>query len=331
MTSTSPGRGPRRALTVTRVRASRLVATGLGAVTAITVAACTVTEPDRAARPDDPGAGRGAGRAHGRLVGRGHATEPSGRGRRRGRRQGRGRGRRVGAAAAGPHHPRHRAPPASDPRPGDRAAERGPGRHHCSGPGRPRAARRTPRGAVADRRRGRPCGPAGPRPRRGRPRERGRPHGPDRPGGRDRPPAAAEPLPPDDAGPGEGARRRRGGAAERRGRHHADARRHRPAGALAPLAPRLRRADLTVGNLESTLSRAGAPTQGGDSFGADPGIVGPLRRAGPRRALAGQQPRRGLRRVRDAHHGAAAPRRRAATVRRRPGHARRGPARGPHP
>lgn len=53
-----------------------------------------------------------------------------------------------------------------------------------------------------------------------------------------------------------------------------------PAGALAPLAPRLRRADLTVGNLESTLSRAGAPTQGSDSFGADPGVVGPLRRSG---------------------------------------------------
>jgi hypothetical protein len=53
-----------------------------------------------------------------------------------------------------------------------------------------------------------------------------------------------------------------------------------PAGALAPLSPRLRRADLTVGNLESTLSRAGPPTQGGDSFGADPSVVGPLRRAG---------------------------------------------------
>jgi poly-gamma-glutamate synthesis protein (capsule biosynthesis protein) len=53
-----------------------------------------------------------------------------------------------------------------------------------------------------------------------------------------------------------------------------------PAAALAPLAPRLRGADVTVGNLESTLSRAGAPTQGGDSFGADPGVVEPLRRAG---------------------------------------------------
>ncbi len=53
-----------------------------------------------------------------------------------------------------------------------------------------------------------------------------------------------------------------------------------PAGALRPLAPRLRRADLTVGNLENTLSRAGPPQQGGDSFGADPGVVRLLLRAG---------------------------------------------------
>jgi poly-gamma-glutamate synthesis protein (capsule biosynthesis protein) len=49
---------------------------------------------------------------------------------------------------------------------------------------------------------------------------------------------------------------------------------------LAATAPRLRRADLTVGNLESTLSRAGAPTQGGDSFGADPAAGRALREAG---------------------------------------------------
>ena len=45
-----------------------------------------------------------------------------------------------------------------------------------------------------------------------------------------------------------------------------------PTRALAPLASRLRAADLTVGNLESTLSRNGAPTQGGDSFAA-PGVL----------------------------------------------------------
>jgi hypothetical protein len=49
---------------------------------------------------------------------------------------------------------------------------------------------------------------------------------------------------------------------------------------LAATAPRLRRTDLTVGNLESTLSRAGAPTQGGDSFGADPSAAHALREAG---------------------------------------------------
>ena len=39
--------------------------------------------------------------------------------------------------------------------------------------------------------------------------------------------------------------------------------------ALRPLSDRLRSADVTVGNLESTLSRDGTPHQGGDSFGAD--------------------------------------------------------------
>jgi len=42
------------------------------------------------------------------------------------------------------------------------------------------------------------------------------------------------------------------------------------AGALRPMAERLAAADITVGNLESTLSQLGPPTQGGDSFGADP-------------------------------------------------------------
>ena len=52
------------------------------------------------------------------------------------------------------------------------------------------------------------------------------------------------------------------------------------AAALAPMAPLLRRADLTIGNLESTLSRAGAPTQGDDSFGGDASLVRLLRGAG---------------------------------------------------
>ncbi len=45
-------------------------------------------------------------------------------------------------------------------------------------------------------------------------------------------------------------------------------------------AGRLAAADLTVGNLECTLSRAGPPTQGGDSFAADPAVLGALRGAG---------------------------------------------------
>jgi poly-gamma-glutamate capsule biosynthesis protein CapA/YwtB (metallophosphatase superfamily) len=53
-----------------------------------------------------------------------------------------------------------------------------------------------------------------------------------------------------------------------------------PAPALRPTARRLARADVTVGNLENTLSRAGAPAQGGDSFAADPAVVEGLREAG---------------------------------------------------
>jgi poly-gamma-glutamate capsule biosynthesis protein CapA/YwtB (metallophosphatase superfamily) len=41
-----------------------------------------------------------------------------------------------------------------------------------------------------------------------------------------------------------------------------------PAAALRPLARHLATADLTIGNLESTLSTAGPPQQGGDSFAA---------------------------------------------------------------
>ncbi len=50
--------------------------------------------------------------------------------------------------------------------------------------------------------------------------------------------------------------------------------------ALRPMQRRLASADLTVGNLESTLSRAGAPTQGGDSFAVDPRVTRGLRDAG---------------------------------------------------
>ena len=53
-----------------------------------------------------------------------------------------------------------------------------------------------------------------------------------------------------------------------------------PARALAPMAALIRRADLAVGNLESTLSTRGAPTQGNDSFGGSPALVGLLQRAG---------------------------------------------------
>jgi poly-gamma-glutamate capsule biosynthesis protein CapA/YwtB (metallophosphatase superfamily) len=49
---------------------------------------------------------------------------------------------------------------------------------------------------------------------------------------------------------------------------------------LRPTAKRLGATDITVGNLESTLSRAGAPRQGSDSFGADPRVLTGLRLAG---------------------------------------------------
>jgi poly-gamma-glutamate capsule biosynthesis protein CapA/YwtB (metallophosphatase superfamily) len=53
-----------------------------------------------------------------------------------------------------------------------------------------------------------------------------------------------------------------------------------PAAALTPMRRLLRSADLTVGNLESTLSTDGAPTQGGDSFGGSPALVPVLADAG---------------------------------------------------
>ncbi|WP_243060533.1 CapA family protein [Nocardioides sp. SR21] len=50
--------------------------------------------------------------------------------------------------------------------------------------------------------------------------------------------------------------------------------------ALRPMADRLESADITIGNLESTLSDAGTPTQGDDSFHADPAVREDLLRAG---------------------------------------------------
>ncbi len=52
-----------------------------------------------------------------------------------------------------------------------------------------------------------------------------------------------------------------------------------PGHALRAMASRLRSADIAVGNLESTLSEAGAPTQD-DAFAADPRVARGLRRVG---------------------------------------------------
>jgi poly-gamma-glutamate synthesis protein (capsule biosynthesis protein) len=66
------------------------------------------------------------------------------------------------------------------------------------------------------------------------------------------------------------------------GRRVGDAlqRRGDPSAVFRPLAKRLASADITVGNLESTLSKSGAPRQGGDSFGADSSVLAGLRLAG---------------------------------------------------
>ena len=58
------------------------------------------------------------------------------------------------------------------------------------------------------------------------------------------------------------------------------ARRDDPTAVFRPLAKRLDSADITVGNLESTLSKAGPPTQGTDSFGADDSVLEGLKLAG---------------------------------------------------
>jgi poly-gamma-glutamate capsule biosynthesis protein CapA/YwtB (metallophosphatase superfamily) len=64
------------------------------------------------------------------------------------------------------------------------------------------------------------------------------------------------------------------------GRRVGDRHRGNPGAPLAPLGKRLARADITVGNFESTLSAAGSPTQGGDSFAASPRVRPALRAAG---------------------------------------------------
>ncbi len=53
-----------------------------------------------------------------------------------------------------------------------------------------------------------------------------------------------------------------------------------PSYPLRPMQRRLRSADITVGNLEGTLSDDGPPLQGGDSFHADPRVRSGLRDAG---------------------------------------------------
>ena len=53
-----------------------------------------------------------------------------------------------------------------------------------------------------------------------------------------------------------------------------------PASPLRFMADRIRSADLAVGNLESTLSDAGPPQQGDDSFAAPPGTLPGLERLG---------------------------------------------------
>jgi len=53
-----------------------------------------------------------------------------------------------------------------------------------------------------------------------------------------------------------------------------------PFAPLKPTAKQLTAADLTIGNLESSLSRQGAPLQGTDSFGAAPAVLDGLERAG---------------------------------------------------
>ena len=64
------------------------------------------------------------------------------------------------------------------------------------------------------------------------------------------------------------------------GRRVGDRHRSDPGDPLKPLAKRLATAEITIGNFESTLSTAGSPTQGGDSFAASPRVIPGLQAAG---------------------------------------------------
>lgn len=64
------------------------------------------------------------------------------------------------------------------------------------------------------------------------------------------------------------------------GRRVAPTVRDDPTRVFRPFADRLAAADVTVGNFESTLSDDGPPTQGGDSFAADPEVLAGLESAG---------------------------------------------------
>jgi len=64
------------------------------------------------------------------------------------------------------------------------------------------------------------------------------------------------------------------------GRRVADRHPSDPGAPLKPLAKRLAAAEITVGNFESTLSAAGSPRQGGDSFAASPRVIPRLQAAG---------------------------------------------------
>lgn len=64
------------------------------------------------------------------------------------------------------------------------------------------------------------------------------------------------------------------------GRRVAAANPGRPVAPLRHLAPEIRRADIAVGNLESTLDDDGPPQQGDDSFAAPPGTLRGLERVG---------------------------------------------------
>ena len=75
-----------------------------------------------------------------------------------------------------------------------------------------------------------------------------------------------------------------------------------PAAALAPMSRLLRRADLTVGNLESTLSTRGCADPGRRLVRRQPAAARTAARRRVRRAVAGEQPRRRLRRRGPARH-----------------------------